>query len=186
MKKRVIEALCLGAFVSILLTLSIEDRQFHPKKIECLESANLSHTRASVKITISPNEIIKVEEPLDIEQEMENEEFCDSLEILACCVEAEAGNQDLLGKRLVADVILNRVDSPRFPNTIEDVVSQKYHFTTFWDGTMARIVPSDETFEAVQMELEQRTDSQILFFTAGNYNTYCEPAYKHGDHYFGY
>lgn len=143
-------------------------------------------TKANTKITISPNEISKVEEPPDIETEMENEEFCDSLEILACCVEAEAGNQDLLGKRLVADVILNRVDSPRFPNTIEEVVSQKYHFTTFWDGTMARIVPSDETFKAVQMELDERTDSEILFFTAGDYNTYCLPAYRHGDHYFGY
>lgn len=35
--------------------------------------------------------------------------------MLAQLVQAEAGNQDLTGKRLVADVVLNRVDSERFP-----------------------------------------------------------------------
>lgn len=186
MKKRVVVALGLWAFVFILLNFAMGGQQLYPKKIQGLKSANLSPTRASAKITLSKNEVKRVEEPLDIEQELENEEFCDSLEILACCIEAEAGNQDLLGKRLVCDVILNRVDSERFPNTIEEVIKQKYHFTTFWDGTMATIVPSEETFEAVQMELKERTDSEILFFTAGDYNTFCIPAYKHGDHYFGY
>jgi N-acetylmuramoyl-L-alanine amidase len=186
MERKVIESLAVSLLALALLIQTGGADKIYPKNLQAVKSANLEPTRASTKITISPNEISKVEEPLDIETEMENEEFCDSLEILACCVEAEAGNQDLLGKRLVADVILNRVDSPRFPNTIEEVVSQKYHFTTFWDGTMARIVPSDETFKAVQMELDKRTDSEILFFTAGDYNTYCVPAYRHGDHYFGY
>ena len=186
MNKRVIESLIVISFAVTLINLTEGGQQLHPKKLDGLKSANLSLTEPSEKITIEKNEIKVVEEPLDIEQELENEEFCDSLEILACCVEAEAGNQDLLGKRLVADVILNRVDSDRFPDTIEGVITQKYHFTTFWDGTMSRIVPSDETFQAIQMELEQRTDTEILFFTAGDYNTFCVPAYRHGDHYFGY
>ena len=186
MNKRVIESLIVISFAVTLTNLTEGGQQLHPKNLEGLKSANLSLTEPSEKITIEKNETKIVEEPLNIEQELENEEFCDSLEILAGCVEAEAGNQDLLGKRLVADVILNRVDSDRFPDTIEGVITQKYHFTTFWDGTMARIVPSDETFQAIQMELEQRTDSEILFFTAGDYNTFCVPAYRHGDHYFGY
>lgn len=127
-------------------------------------------------------EIVSIPEP-----EEWTEEFCDSLEILAQCVEAEAGNQDLIGKQFVADVILNRVDSDRFPNTIEEVITQKYHFTTYWDGTMSQIVPSEETYLAVQMEVYWgRLDDEILFFTAGDYNPYCKPAFKYGDHYFGY
>ena len=188
MKKKIYNTLVVLVLLGTLTSKAVQGTQYHPKNLESRERANLDVTRASEKITIEKNEIKVVEEhePLDIEEELEDESFCDSLEILACCVEAEAGNQDLLGKRLVADVILNRVDSDRFPDTIEGVISQKYHFTTFWDGTMARIVPSDDTFEAVQMELEQRTDSKILFFTSGDYNTFCVPAYKHGDHYFGY
>lgn len=135
--------------------------------------------------TIEEHEVDVVEVS---ENDLESEEFCDSLEILATCVEAEAGNQDLKGKRLVADVVLNRVESPRFPDTIEGVISQKYQFTTFWDGSMDAVTePSEETFMAVNMELSgERLDSEILFFTAGDYNRYCDPAYIVGDHYFGY
>lgn len=114
-------------------------------------------------------------------------EQMETIDVLAICVEAEAGNQGLYGKRLVTDVILNRVDSERFPDDIYSVISQKYHFTSFWDGSMEKVTePSEETLEAVQMELEQRSDSKILFFTAGDYNPYCIPAYKYGAHYFGY
>lgn len=109
------------------------------------------------------------------------------LELIAKCVESEAGNQNDLGKRLVVDVILNRVDSERFPDDVESVISQKYHFTTFWNGEMDKIKsPSQETFDAIDAELETRTDDKILFFTSGGYNKYCIPAYKYGDHYFGY
>lgn len=114
--------------------------------------------------------------------EDDNEMF----EMLAICVEAEAGNQDLKGKQLVADVILNRVDSDRFPDDVESVITQKYHFSTYWDGSMDKTEPSDEAYEAVCMELVERLDDEILFFSAGGYSEYCVPAYQYGDHYFGY
>ena len=110
----------------------------------------------------------------------------DSLEILAKCVEAEAGNQDLVGKRLVVDVILNRVDSDRFPDDIISVISQENQFTVWSNGMLQKAKPTEETFEAIRLELDKRTDSEIMFFTAKHYNKYCIPAYVHGDHYFGY
>ncbi len=113
-------------------------------------------------------------------------EYYDSLDLLAICVEAEAGNQDLMGKRLVVDVVLNRVDSDRFPDDITSVITQPWQFSSWEDGRMDKVwSPSDETYQAVRMELESRTDSEVLFFTEGRYNEYCIPMYKHGDHYFG-
>ena len=38
---------------------------------------------------------------IESEQDIAEEIYFDSLEYLACCVEAEAGNQGLLGKRMV-------------------------------------------------------------------------------------
>lgn len=108
------------------------------------------------------------------------------LEILAKCVEAEAGNQGLMGKRFVVDVILNRVDSDRFPDDIKAVISQNGQFSVYSNGSMSKATPTEETLEAIQMELEHRTDPEILFFANGNYNKCCTPAYKHEDHYFGY
>lgn len=185
MKKKTIDALILLAFMGALGFQSTSMGKSMPKQIKYENGHNMTVTEPNKILTVSKNEI---EEVAVGEIDLENEEFCDSLEILALCVEAEAGNQDLKGKRLVADVILNRVESPRFPDTIEGVISQKYQFTTFWDGTMDSISePSEETFKAVNMELYgERLDEDILFFTAGDYNTFCVPAYKYGDHYFGY
>lgn len=108
------------------------------------------------------------------------------IDIMATCIEAEAGNQGLMGKRLVADVILNRVESERFPDDIVSVIGQKNQFSTLTDGAMSKAEPTAETYEVIRMELKHRTDSKILFFTAGNYNKYCVPAYQYKDHYFGY
>lgn len=110
----------------------------------------------------------------------------DAVEMLAKCVESEAGNQGLMGKRFVVDVILNRVDSQRFPNDVTSVISQKGQFSVYSSGKMSRTVPSEETYEAIKMETEHRTDKEILFFASGTYNKYCIPAYQHEDHYFGY
>ena len=109
----------------------------------------------------------------------------DSIDMLARCVEAEAGNQGLLGKRLVVDVILNRVDSDRFPNDIASVISQKGQFAVY-PNAMNRVTVTQETLDAIVLELERRTDDRILFFTARHYNKHCIPAYQCGDHYFGY
>jgi hypothetical protein len=174
MKKRVIEVYMILLFAGALAG-GVETPEPTISKV-------VSHSDFELP-DIEPNETVVVG---ITEDDLENEEFCDSLELVAKCVEAEAGNQSLEGKRLVADVIFNRVDSPRFPNTIEEVISQKYHFTTFWDGSMERIEPSEESIKAVQLELEKRLDDDVLFFTAGDYNTYCIPAYRVGDHYFGY
>jgi spore germination cell wall hydrolase CwlJ-like protein len=118
------------------------------------------------------------------EDDIADEEYLDSLELLAACVEAEAGDQGLIGKRLVADVILNRVDSPDFPDTIEGVITQPYHFTSYWNGMISKVSISDETFKAVSMELEQRSYPSLLFFTAGAYSNYGTPWQQVGDHYF--
>lgn len=70
----------------------------------------------------------------EVETETTEEIAMDSLELLAQLVEAEAGNQDAIGKRLVVDVVLNRVDSDAFPDTIEEVIFQPYQFSCVLDG----------------------------------------------------
>ena len=53
------------------------------------------------------------------------------VDMIARTVEAEAGNQDLKGKRLVACVILNRMESEEFPDTANGVLSQPGQFSTY-------------------------------------------------------
>lgn len=104
-------------------------------------------------------------------------------ELLERVVEAEAGNQGLIGKRLVAGVIYNRVRSEKFPNTVYEVLTSPHQFSTVWNGAVDKVVVTDETRAAVQMELTQRLDSEILYFNNGE----CSGkfAYKYKGHNFG-
>ena len=119
-------------------------------------------------------------------EDIAEEEYWDELSLLAEIVEAEAGGEDLEGKRLVVDVILNRVDSDQFPNSITEVIYQDYQLSSVLDGGLDRAGwrMQDDDYTAVLLELEERTDSSILYFTAGGYGDYGVPAYQHGGHYF--
>ena len=123
------------------------------------------------------------------EEDIKEMDYWGELELLAAVVEAEAGNQDMIGKRLVVDVVLNRVDSPLFPDTITEVLEQPGQFTTMWNGAVedAGYHMQQDDYDAVMMEVTgKRLDYDIYFFTAGEYIASCKPAYIHGDHYFGY
>lgn len=119
-----------------------------------------------------------------IQQEIKEGE----LMTLACLVHAEAGNQDMHGKRLVVDVVLNRVEDPAYPDTITGVIFQPGQFAPVSDGALERayVEVTDDDFAAVRMEALSisRIDKEVLFFTAGGYGKYGTPAYQYGDHYF--
>jgi spore germination cell wall hydrolase CwlJ-like protein len=46
----------------------------------------------------------------------------------------EAGNQSRKGKLAVGQVVMNRVRSGRFPDTVCEVVKQRMQFSWYWDG----------------------------------------------------
>lgn len=107
--------------------------------------------------------------------------------LLCQIVAAEAENQPFEGKRAVVAVVLNRVGyGDPFEDTIEGVIFQENQFSCINDGRFfaASEYVSEEDQEAVWMELTERSDPEILFFTAGDYGAYGTPAYSIGDHFF--
>ena len=121
----------------------------------------------------------------DFPVEIQEEDYEADLQLLACLIEAEAGNQDLTGKRLVADVVLNRVADPRFPDTIPGVIFQPGQFSVVNNGALAKAyyTVTEDDFKAVAMEIADQIDYEICFFTAEGFG--CgTPAYKYGGHYF--
>lgn len=56
------------------------------------------------------------------------------LYLLSCCIYGEARGESYTGKVAVAAVILNRVKSSKFPNSISGVIYQKGAFTCVSDG----------------------------------------------------
>ena len=120
----------------------------------------------------------------ELTEELEVETLEKQMELFCKCVEAEAGNQSLLGKRLVCDVILNRVASPDFPDGIEGVINQENQFSVVANGAIDRVTVSDETRQAVIMEMNERIDTEIIYFKAGGYPKFGEPVYQVDQHYF--
>ena len=148
---------------------------------------------SEVEITTEPETEAPVEvyEPktTDISTTFQSKEKTDAIpdndiELLALVTVAEAEGESEYGKRLVIDTILNRVDSNRFPDTISGVIYQKNQFTSMWNGRADRCRVTDEVRQLVREEMESRTNSDVLFFTAGGYGRYGTPAFQVGDHYF--
>lgn len=128
----------------------------------------------------------------------ENKELLDedSFDILCRIVEAEAGGEDYFGKKLVAEVVLNRVASPNFPDTVEEVVFQKtgetYQFSPISDGRYYKVVVSEETKNAVNDAMMGEAQSAgALYFVNRKYSSTkalwwfdhrCTPLFQYGGH----
>ncbi|WP_035098231.1 cell wall hydrolase [Anoxybacteroides tepidamans] len=80
--------------------------------------------------------------------------------LLAQIVQAETGSSEpFAGKVEVALVVLNRVKSPDFPNTIKGVIYQKtktgYAFVPVKTGKLAKTQPTKQDYKAVDEALSQ-------------------------------
>ena len=86
-------------------------------------------------------------------------------QILLKIVQAEAGICDDKGKILVADVIINRVLSKKFPNTIKGVVYAPSQFQPVSTGRIHSVKVSQSTIDCVNRALdgEDYSDGALYF-----------------------
>ncbi|MCM1368579.1 MAG: spore cortex-lytic enzyme [Roseburia sp.] len=71
------------------------------------------------------------------------------LDLLARCVYGEARGEPYTGQVAVAAVVLNRVRSSKFPNTISGVIYQSGAFTAVSDGQI-NLTPNDSAYSAAR------------------------------------
>lgn len=95
-------------------------------------------------------------------------------ETLLKIVEAEAGGETAEGKILVANVILNRIASQEYPDTVQEVVYQEVggspQFTPTADGRIDTVTVTQDTVEAVDRALdgEDNSDGALYFLAKRN------------------
>lgn len=88
----------------------------------------------------------------------------DVLYWLSHIIHAEAGNQPLAGKIAVGNVVLNRVASSLFPNTVYEVIHQRGQFTPVANGSI-RLQPNEESVLAAKLCLDgANTAGNALYF----------------------
>ena len=104
-------------------------------------------------------------------------------ELLAALIFCEAGNQPYDGQVAVGAVVMNRVRSGSFPDTITDVIYQSGQFTPAMTGWLDSVIASDGyTDSAMQAAADALAGSNpigdCLYFSTGG------GGYQLGDHYF--
>ncbi|SFS38693.1 cell wall hydrolase [Paenibacillus sp. 453mf] len=81
-------------------------------------------------------------------------------------VMAEAEGEPYEGKVAVANVVLNRLRSANYPDTIKDVIYQKYQFSPVANGRMDRVTPNEDAIQAVNEAMHGRKEvpDDTLYF----------------------
>ncbi|AIQ72640.1 MULTISPECIES: cell wall hydrolase [Paenibacillus] len=77
----------------------------------------------------------------------------EELLLLQKIVMAEAEGEPYKGKVAVANVVLNRLRSANFPDTIYKVIYQKSQFSPVANGRLNRVKPNDDSIKAVNAAL---------------------------------
>jgi SH3-like domain-containing protein len=85
----------------------------------------------------------------------------DEVKLLAALIQCEAGNQPYDGKVAVGAVVLNRVKSGAYPNSIYGVIYASGQFTPALNGTVANVYNSgrisDSNYQAAQAAISGET-----------------------------
>jgi N-acetylmuramoyl-L-alanine amidase len=144
-----------------------DEKEFIPNKPDIKEEPTAETKVAGTTITEPqpPEPEIAPAEPAAPAVTISNEEK----DLFARLVEAEAKGESYEGKVAVATVVLNRVDSPEFPDTvtgvINEVVGDAYAFSPVQNGEINKSA-SDEAIRAVEEALtrQDRLNDCIYFY----------------------
>lgn len=105
---------------------------------------------------------------------MTEEEFI----FISSVVEAESDRSESLdGRILIAETILNRVESELFPDTIPEVLQQAGQFSTVVNGRsiVERTELSDEAVIIAAREIEAGTAPSVMYFNCIGFSGYGIP-----------
>lgn len=144
-----------------------------PVIVDIVESVDKERYRESLVETVDNCELKKMNAGTGIEKKTPEEKRLsealkpEDYELLLRLVMAEAEGEPLEGKAMVARVVLNRMLSQGFPETVPDVIYQTDQFAPVADGRLAEAVPDESCLLALEIVLEGWDKSQgALYFEA--------------------
>ena len=97
------------------------------------------------------------------------------LEWLAATIQAEADGESYTGKLAVGSVIMNRVKSSAFPNSVIGVITQNMQFASYRSGKVELIIangPNSTCIQAANEVLNGARVGDYLFFMTKKYADY--------------
>lgn len=190
-----IESSNLTADTNWLLGTAMNQEEYHTliENMDKIASANAVELGAD---TVSEEKSIESFSTLDKSNKLKYYATEDEVKMLERIVEAEASGEDLVGRILIVNVIINRLEDEEFPDSIEDVIFQKaggeYQFSPVKDKRYWDVKVSKKTKQAVQKALEGEDYSDgALYFIARKrtkssrakwFDDNLDWLFKHGGH----
>lgn len=198
-RRRMQAALLASLLFTLVLIVTLRIRETAPEPVAERTSTLAAERQKLTYIAPTPTspEIAAAEAPEEpeeppVEPEPENRyaelHFSDEdVYILACLVYHEARGESFEGQVAVVEVVLNRMLSEYFPDTVEEVVFQKYG--DVWQFSPAPYLysaePDKEQYLAVHTAIEEREhilSEDTVYFSTAPYNESVDMII--GNHYF--
>lgn len=103
----------------------------------------------------------------------------EELELLARIIQVESGSRSLEVKLAVANVVLNRVKSPRFPDTLSEVIYQSGQFPPTRKSNFKTLKINTNSYIAAKKALEGVNNiDECLFFNSRPFSGKSNDFYK--------
>lgn len=198
-RRRMQAALLASLLFALVLIVTLRIRETAPEPVAERTSALAAERQKLTYIAPAPalpetaaEETTEEPEEPTVEPEPENRyaelHFSDEdVYILACLVYHEARGESFEGQVAVVEVVLNRMLSDYFPDTVEEVVFQKYG--DVWQFSPAPYLysaePDKEQYLAVHTAIEEREhilSEDTVYFSTAPYNESVDMII--GNHYF--
>lgn len=198
-RRRMQAALLASLLFALVLIVTLRIRETAPEPVAERRSTLTAERQKLTYIAPAPalpetaaEETTEEPEEPTVEPEPENRyaelHFSDEdVYILACLVYHEARGESFEGQVAVVEVVLNRMLSDYFPDTVEEVVFQKYG--DVWQFSPAPYLysaePDKEQYLAVHTAIEEREhilSEDTVYFSTAPYNESVDMII--GNHYF--
>lgn len=109
----------------------------------------------------------------------------EEIEMLSRIVQLEAGGEIIESKYATIETILNRIYSEKYPNTLEEVLSQKGQFSTWENINIDKANPTEDTYIAVTNVLIGKSDVLEMDRLKFNNKPIGKNPIKIGNQYYG-
>lgn len=172
--------LILAGILTIFASVTADDSQTAAQAGKLVVADEADEAAISNQIIISANNYLQLTSCEDIEEVPEIVEAVepvqrmvidiseDDIYLMACQVYVEAGAEPYDGMIGVANVIINRVLSDQFPDTVPEVIYQSGQFPPAHNGVLDRVLangPGDECMQATLDALYgESTVGDYLYF----------------------
>jgi len=149
--KRILKRIFCITVLSSLLCISYLDFE--------IPSISVYATKTDASSTNSKN-------PTDASSKNDKNSGSDEVKLLARVINAEARGEPYQGQVAVGAVIMNRVKSAEFPNTITGVIYQKGQFSSVTDGQINKPFENEAQVKKAAQEAYNGSDptNGALFF----------------------